>query len=439
MSSLMTPRRTTSLALVLMSIAMLQGCSVCDNLQAVPASRVPDEFLGRGREEMQNISLSRLRQDQPDVYRLDAGDVLGVFIENVLGEEGSQPPVHFPEQGNLAPSLGFPIPIREDGTIDLPYVKAIPVKGLSLVEATDLIRDIYTKNEILQGDQSRIIVTLTRRREIQVTVIREEGGGAEGISKRGTGQIIEMPAFENDVLHALNLTGGLPGLDARNEIYVIKGSFEDGVERDQMIAAINSCKEVCECPEEILDGPKIVKIPLRFYSENVPAFDEKDIVLDEGDIVYIPARDQERFYTGGLLNGGENILPRDYDLDVVEAVALVGGTFASGGTGIGGVANGGIGGGGRGGGSGGSGSTGRNPSDLVVLRKLECGDLVPIRVNLNEALTNPSQRILVQPGDTLILRYTLEEELYNAAISVLGFNFLLNQIQGNSGGGGAIF
>lgn len=427
MSSQMTPKRTTLLTLALLSITMWQGCSVCDNLQAIPANRVPDEFLGRGREEMQNISLSRLRQDQPDVYRLGKGDVLGIFIENVLGDEGSQPPVHFPEQGNLAPSLGFPIPIREDGTIDLPYVKAIPVTGLSLVEATDLIRDVYTQNEILQGDQSKIIVTLTRRREIQVTVIREEGGGAEGISKRGTGQIIEMPAYENDVLHALNLTGGLPGLDARNEIYVIRGTFQDGVERDQMIAAINSCKEVCECPEEILDGPKIVKIPLRFYSEEVPTFDQEDIILKEGDIVYIPARDLERYYTGGLLNGGENILPRDYDLDVVEAVALVGGTFASGGTGIGGIGSG----GGGGGGQGGSGSSiGRNPSDLIVLRKLECGDIIPIRVNLNEALVNPSLRILVQPGDTLILRYTIAEELYNAAISVIGFNLLLNQVQG---------
>ncbi len=427
MSSPMTPPRNILLTLVCLSISILQGCSICDNIQAIPANRVPEQFLGRGREEMQSISFSRLRQDQPDVYLLDKGDVLGVFIENVLGDENSQPPVHFAEQGNQAPSLGFPIPIREDGSIDLPYVKAIPVIGLSVVEATDLIRDIYTKNEILQGDQTRIIITLIRRREVQVTVIREEGGGAEGVTKRGTGQTIELPAFENDVLHALNETGGLPGLDARNDIYVIKGTFAEGVERDQMISAINSCKGPCECPEEILDGPEIVKIPLRFYAENGPAFNEEDIILDEGDIVYIPARDREHYYTGGLLNGGENILPRDYDLDVVEAVALVGGTFASGGTGIGGMGSGGgIGGGGRGGGS----SIGRNPSDLIVLRKLECGDIVPIRVNLNDALVNPSQRILVQPGDTLILRYTLAEELYNAAISVLGFNILLNQIQG---------
>ncbi len=424
MSSLMATQQQKLFGVICLSVALLNGCSVCDNLQAVPANRVPEEFLGRGREEMQDISLSRLRQNQVDAYRLAAGDVLGVYIENVLGSEDSTPPVHFPEQGNQPPALGFPIPVREDGTVDLPYVEAIPVNDLTVVEATDLIREVYAKNEILEGEQSKVIVTLMRRREIQVTVIREEAGGTDGVSKRGTGDIVELPAYENDVMHALNLTGGLPGTDVQNEVYVIRGTFEDGYQRDQMIAAIKSCKAECECPPETPDGPTITRIPLRFYSEDVPTFKEEDVILEEGDIVYLPARDQERYYTGGLLQGGEQLLPRDYDLDVVEAVALAGGTFASGGTGIGGIS--------QGGGFGGGGnqqSVGRSPSDLIVLRRLECGGQIPIRVNLNEALENPAQRILVQPGDTLILRYTLAEELYNAAISVIGFNFLLDQIQ----------
>ncbi|WP_417851508.1 polysaccharide biosynthesis/export family protein [Thalassoglobus sp.] len=428
MSSLMATQQRQLFGVICLSVALLNGCSLCDNLQAVPANRVPEEFLGRGKEQMQDISLSRLRQDQVDAYRLASGDVLGVYIENVLGTPDASPPVHFPTEGNQAPALGFPIPVREDGTVDLPYVDAIPVNDLTVVEATNLIREVYAKNQILESEQAKVIVTLMRRREIQVTVIREESGGAEGVSKRGTGTTVELPAYENDVMHALNLTGGLPGTDALNEVFIIRGTFEDGYQRDQMIAAIKNCKAECECPPAIPDGPTITRIPLRFYSEKIPQFKEEDIILEEGDIVYIPARDQERYYTGGLLNGGEQLLPRDYDLDVVEAVALAGGTFASGGTGIGGISQG----GGFGGGGGSGRSVGKSPSDLIVLRRLECGGQIPIRVDLNEALQNPSQRILVQPGDTLILRYTLAEELYNAAISVIGFNFLLDQVQNGS-------
>ena len=66
------------------------GCSTtgsfsgCD-IPAVPASRLPSEFLGRPKSEMIELSLNRLRQKTPDVYQLAAGDVLGIYIETVPG------------------------------------------------------------------------------------------------------------------------------------------------------------------------------------------------------------------------------------------------------------------------------------------------------------------------------------------------------------------
>ena len=38
----------------------------------------------------------------------------------------------------------------------------------------------------------------------------------------------------------------------------------------------------------------------------------------------IEGREREVFYTGGLLPGGEWPLPRDYDLDVLGAIAMAG-------------------------------------------------------------------------------------------------------------------
>ena len=425
-------RRTVAALLAVVACTM-SGCVTMsyssNNLSAMPAHQVPHQLLGRPKSEMQQISISRLRQEPPAVYLLGPGDVLGIYIENVLGVEGESPPVHFPEFGNQAPALGYPVPIREDGTIALPYLAPIPVSGQSLAVATDSIKDAYSKGEVIKEGRENIIVTLMRRRQYRVQVIREEAGGVEGVTKRGTGQTVDLPAYENDVLHALTETGGLPGTDARNEIYIIRGSFEDGARRDQIVAQILSCRLPCQCPLPLPDDPSVVRIPIRFYPDEVPQFSESDIILQPGDVVFIPGRDSEKFYTGGVLAGGEHTIPRDYDLDVLNAVSVARGQVGSGGAGIsriGGQQNAAF-----ASGSGG-GVPGKNASDLIVIRKLPCGGQLPIKVDLNRALQDPTHRILVQPGDTLILRYKVYEEVVNAALGLIQFNFLFN---GLSGGG----
>lgn len=422
------------------------GCSslgVCD-IPAVPASRVPKEFLGRARTDMQQLSISRLRQNPPEAYQLAPGDILGVYVDQVLGEPDKAPPIHYPEKGDQPPALGFPVPVREDGTLALPLVEPINVDGMTLPQATEAVREAYTERKgILKRGDDKIIVTLMRRRKYRVLVIREEGGNntlfnpmmpQQGLTKRGTGALVDLPAYENDVLHALSETGGLPGLDAKNEILVIRGGFADGADYDQLVANLkNGCKLPCTCDTSpVPDDPNTIRIPIRFYSENLPNFSEDDIILGSGDILYIPTREREIYYTGGAMRGGQYPIPRDYDLDVIGAISVAGGSIASGGTGVGRGGGGGLGGGGGGafGGGGGGGMIGASPSNLIVLRKLPCGGQIPIRIDLNRALQDPSQRILVQPEDTLILRYKFVEEIYNAALNLVSFNFLFNGIGG---------
>ena len=418
-----------SLAMVLVSLTST-GCVTLSysptQMLAVGAHEVPLEVLGRPRSEMQQISISRLRQKPPEIYQLSAGDILGVYIKDVLGEENESPPVHFPESGNDAPALGFPVPIQEDGTIALPYIEPIPLKGLSIMEATRAIRSAYSQAEILQPEQENIIVTLIRRRQVRVQVIREEAGGREGISKRGTGQTIDLPAYENDVLHALNETGGLPGTDAKNEIFIIRGSFADGERRDQIVTQLSAAKVPCQCPLPLPDDPTVTRIPIRFYADEAPQFAEKDIILQSGDVIYIPGRDSEKFYTGGVLPGGEHVIPRDYDIDVIHAIAIARGQISSGGPGISRIGQNGFQGGGT------ANSVGKTASDLIVLRELPCGNQVAIKVDLNRAVQDPSHRILVQPGDTLILRYKPHEEAFNAALGLIQFNYFLNGIGGGN-------
>ena len=47
--------------------------------------------------------------------------------------------------------------------------------------------------------------------------------------------------------------------------------------------------------------------------------------------MYIESREAEYFYTTGLLPPGQFIIPRDYDLDVIKAITLVGGPMVTGG------------------------------------------------------------------------------------------------------------
>jgi hypothetical protein len=416
-------------ALLLGTIALSCLSAVgCKTLNAVPVSRIPSEILqGELKDNFKDISLLRLRQDPPDVYLLAPGDVLGVYVKSILGNEEELPPVHYPEDGNRPPAIGYPVPIREDGTLALPLIEPIKVEGMSLVEATETVRNAYTyPKELIKKGEESIIITLIRPRKTRVMVIREEGGGVDGVTKRGTGHVVDLPAYENDVLHALSETGGMPGTDAKNEVLIYRGMYATGVDADEILTQLcqdcqgGDCQDPCFCNETPLpDPPNVTRIPLRYNPANPPQFTQQDIILGEGDIVIIRSRDRETFFTAGVLGGKEIPLPRDKDLDIIGAIALAGGPLGSIGTGVGGL-------GGQGGGGGGQGGRGYcQPSEAVVIRELPCGNSISMKVDLNRAMENPSERILIKPNDVIVVRYTLGEEIGNVLLNVFQVNYLL--------------
>jgi protein involved in polysaccharide export with SLBB domain len=380
------------------------------------------------KNDFKDISLLRLRQDVPEFYALGAGDVLGVYIPGVLGTDESPPPVHYHENSDLPPAVGFPVPIREDGTLALPIMDPIHIEGMSIIEAADAVRKAYTiDGQILPADQ-QVTLTMIRRRTIRVQVIREESGGIAEVTKRGNGNIVDLPMYENDVLHALTETGGMPGLDAKNEIMIYRGMFADGVEADQILNNVSvqnchACQDECFCDESPLpDSPNVTRIPLRYHPMNPPQFSQEDVVLQDGDIVIIRSRDTETFFTAGMLGGGEHLLPRDKDLDVIGAIAVAGGPIGNIGTGVGGLGGQGQGGMGRGGGAGYC-----QPSEVMLIRQLPCGNSITMKIDVNEALQNPSSRVLIQPNDVVMLRYTLLEEIGNTALSIFQINYWLGR------------
>lgn len=417
-------RRTLLATVSLVLCGLLNGCAALTNPVAdgIPVRRLPPELLGKPRNDERVIPLTLLRQKPPDVYRLDAGDVLGVWIEGVLGERNQTPPVRLDTQANVPPSLGYPIPVREDGTLPLPLVAPVQVRGLSIAEAQEKIREAYLRPKaILREGSERIIVTLMQPRRYHVMVVRQDSGGLtiaqSGLissTKRGTGASIQLPAYENDVLNALTLTGGLPGLDAMNEVIIQRGSFRSGEEAANYLAALQQHGELAFPQEGSDGGGQIIRIPLRARPGELPPFRPEDVILRNGDIVFIDSRDTELFYTGGLLFARQFVLPRDYDLRMTDAIGLANGPLINGNLNFNNI---------FGANLAAAGIGFPSPSQLSVIRRLPGNRQIVIKVDLNRALRDPRENILVMPGDTLILQETVGEALARYFTAVFRLNW----------------
>ncbi len=420
----------------------LCGCAALTNPVAdgIPVRRVPEELLCPPKEQLKQVPLTLLRQPAPDVYRLGPGDVVGVYVEGFLGERNGplpiQPVVQTDNLGRVPASIGYPVKVQEDGTISLPFVDTVDVQGKTLEEARKAIRKLYVDKKLLMPNADRVLVSLIDARQIEVLVFRQEqlqySVGPDGLnqSKTGLSQLVQLPAYKNDLLHALARTGGLPGLDAINQVVIYRDCFGDHAEGSLLLqnlkngsgrnAALRPAKEDAVAgTKATLDCalgacPKIVRIPLRTPDGTVPWLKPEDIILRQGDVIFIEDREQY-YYTGGLLPPGVWPLPRDTDLDVIEAVSTVrgplfngafGGSNLSGALLLQGIGN-------------------PSPSQLTVIRKTPNGGQVPIVVDLRQALRDSKERINIAPGDILILQETPGEAV-TRYFTITFFNFNLS-------------
>ncbi|MBB3209668.1 hypothetical protein FHS27_005508 [Rhodopirellula rubra] len=428
-------RSAIGCSLALAVATSFTGCSTLTQpINGIPAHRLSPDFFPPPKNDLVPVDIALLSLEPPRDYQLGPDDILGVYIEGVLpfnppNAPPSPPPVNFPDENStLPPSIGYPIAVQDDGTLALPLIAPLKVVGLTLEQVREKIRQSYIENDILREEKARPIVTLIKERTFDVIVVREDSGGrsegGEGLrgpDRTATGGLVKLPAYKNDVLHALVETGGLPGLNAKNEIMVLRASEADKRKRADFLRKYWAQQRIamtdpCYCPPELPDDPSILRIPLRVRPGVIPNIDEADITLQDGDIVYIENRETEVYYTGGLLPGGEHILPRDYDLDVIAAMALagrgIGESTSSGGVGVSAVG-------------------GVPPGMLYILRRTPCDGQIAIEVDLARAVNDPRSRPLVQPGDTLILQYKCEEEILNFGIGTF-FTYGIQQLLRNN-------
>jgi protein involved in polysaccharide export with SLBB domain len=405
------------------------GCAAMSNpmIDGIPARRVPPELLAPSKSAEQTIPLNLLRLPRPDTYRLAAGDVLGVYVEGFLGDRNVPMPLHvgpqvrLREQQNLPPALGYPVTVQDDGTIALPAVSPLSVHGLSLPEAREAIRQHYLKEKRILPEAERVLVSLLYPRRSQVLVFRQETAGfvnsPEGPSpgtKRGSGHLVDLPAYENDVLHALAMTGGLPGTDVYDEVIIFRDCFRDEADGALLRQQLETAGGKAAAVKTVRPQAPVVRLPLRLPAGLAPPLRPDDIRLHTGDVVFLEAREREMFYTAGLLPTGAHVLPRDTDMDVLEAIALVRGPLfngAFGGSNLSGALL-------------QSGLGNPSPSLLTILRRSPDGRQVAINVSLRRAVRDPQERLLVKAGDILFLQEEPGEAL-TRYLSQTFFNFNL--------------
>lgn len=416
---------------VTLSVASSVGChAITDVHESIPANRLPRHLAVEPKEGRQVVPFTALGQEKPVSHIIGAGDQLSVYVFGVLPPGTETTPIlqrtqpvnqrYYPPHGSVVgATTGLPVLVDQDGSVELPLIGKVQLGGLTLPEATTAVKSAYRDKQITKEDSERVIVSLVTARVHRVVVLREdtpnqtvalvEPGQVDHIH-RGSADVVDLPVYENDLLHALSVTGGLPGTDAAREIWIFKRS---GLEDPHAITADELQVRAASYHQSEENRGQVVRIPLTGCPGESLAFSAKDVIVEDGDVVYVPRR-EEYFYVGGLVAGAKIPLPRDEDIDVIEAVALANGS-------VGGPL-------GQSGQALSSGTPGHmvRPTRVIILREMPDGRQLPIRVDLARAMVDQKERILIQPNDVLMLQFKPHQAMVNGLLNTFNISVLLN-------------
>lgn len=220
---------------------------------------------------MLGISESELHaQKRP--YKLDSGDVLGIVIDGVLGDFSSKTPVHMPNDSGGLAGIGYPVFVRANGTLSLPQIKPISVRGLTVSQAERKISTTYLAKKILKQGR-RVSVDLIRKRTVKITLVHNRS-----VDRTRTVSIVSLPVDQATPLFALSKSGA---------------SFESNNVRVQRMSPSRSG------------------------------------LLSENDIVHAESSSVGRFTTGGLLQPSQFQFSAQSNLSLLNAIAMSGGLQSS--------------------------------------------------------------------------------------------------------------
>lgn len=311
------------------------GCWAPIHSPGIAASTLPEAYRMPCRAAAPALNFATLTIPPQSDYILGPGDILDVTVHGLY------------PGGEVRPARAQ---VMASGEVWLPLVGPIRVSGMNILQAHKAITQAYTDGYI---KDPRINIYLAEKATIPVLVLGE-------VNQPG---IYPLPKYENDVGHAIAAAGGLR-TDARgampSEIEVHRRvDYIEGPEA-ALPAGAPRPPEPTKAPQQkaaegASDGGSVptpawdaatnnlmpvrmITIPLRGCAPEPVA--QEDIILNPGDVVMVPPREDEVFYVVGRLSpsqfvrfsvglrdreiGGGFLLPPERDIDVVTAVAMAG-------------------------------------------------------------------------------------------------------------------
>ena len=297
-----------------LAVLLFSGC-VTFTRHAIPASRLPNQFAAPERSSLVPINFSVLAGNKPAEYLLDTGDILAVTIPGVIPPDAMElPPVimgvsqslsqkYYPPNGTfLTPGVGIPVTVQANGELQLPLVSAIQARGYTQLQIAEKIRNAYIEKGIVKAGNDQVNVSLIRGRVNRVLVLREDIAapgptlvtkGSTMLQKRGSAEVIDLPVYESDILHALAVSGGLPGVDANNEVWILRKSTLGENDAMQLKNLVDNGEAPATAVNQLAENLEAIGIGWKLCRNQPIPLAPEDVLVHEGEIVYIEPRGDE--------------------------------------------------------------------------------------------------------------------------------------------------
>ena len=256
----------------------------------ITPKHIPKDLVAPHVTNAKAIDLSRLSGFASTKDFIEIGDVIEVTI--IAGVSDQVP-------------LSIPVRISDDGTALIPLLGAIPLAGMRIEQAEQIIRQQAMAGGIYRNPH--VTVVLEIKDANKVTVI-----GA--VEKPGT---YDLPRSSSNLLTAFVAAGGLTS-NASTNIEVrspAKHAFPANSEKQNRLATYTGGQQTA--------APVSQSIRINLVSASDAG---RGVNLRDGDVVMVPELDQNPIQVLGLVRRpAEYKLPTDRDLHLLDVLAMAGG------------------------------------------------------------------------------------------------------------------
>lgn len=323
-------------AICILLAGLVSGCN--RGMIYHPGS-LPPQFLAPPVSSMNRVDLSRMSQSLGDSELLYPGDLVAITISTGLEKEK---PTEWKQR------------IADDGTVTIPLVGVVPISGLRLPNAEQIIRD----ESINRGKfiNPNVTVLISARRSNSVTVIGE-------VNKPGTYQ---LPVSNSSVLAAITAAEGLT--KEADTILELQHPL-----RDPSVATGNP-NTLASFNRNQPAPPRSLRLDLQQINQMNPAAFQ----VGDGTTVMVMKRAKRYVHVIGLVRKPDQIeMPEDQEFHLLEAIAKA------------------------------NGRTLEIADKVRVIRTIpNQADPVVIEVSFSDAKQDPASNMRLAPGDVVSIEET---------------------------------